>query len=265
MKKIFVLAFLLPSLVFAQSPARICKSSTGEYDGASCNASNQLEVDIKDITPGTGATSLGKAEDALHASGDTGVQILGTVRTAPSAATSATAGDYAPPNIDSVTGGFYTVPASSTVRVCAAITPDTGAFGANDIIGPAGGASGLLTFANIFKSVILSGILQSIEVTNTEIDGIAFNLTLFSADPTGSTVAANGPLTVVAADLQKVIGSYSIADGVAYATTELYQAQALAKAIDGASSSLYGILRTTGAPTWAAAQTVNVCITVVQD
>lgn len=224
-----------------------------------------LDTAVGSVTPGTSATSLGKAEDAATASGHVGVGILGVVQTAPAAAGSITANDYTFPNIDSATGGFYVVPSTSTARVCAAITPDTAAFQAGDIVGATGGVSGLLTFANIFKAVNLSGILTSIEVTNTEIDGIAFNLTLFSADPTGSTVASNGALTIVAADLQKWLGTFSVSDGVAVASTELYQAQGLSKAIKGASTSLYAILRTTGAPTWAAAQTVNVCLTVIQD
>lgn len=46
------------------------------------------------VTPGTGATSLGKAEDAAAASGDTGVMLLG-VRADTAAATAAN-GDYVP-------------------------------------------------------------------------------------------------------------------------------------------------------------------------
>lgn len=157
------------------------------------------------------------------------------------------------------------MPVSSTKRVCAAIVPDTNAFSAGEIVGPASSASGLLTFANIFRNDVYSGTITSIEVTNTEIDGIAFVLTVFSANPSASTVAANAALTVAAADLQKVAGSFSVADGVAWATTELYQAAGLARPVDGSSNTLYAILRTTGAPTWAAAQTVNVCLTVIQD
>lgn len=50
-------------------------------------------------TVGTGATSLGKAEDAAHVSGDTGVMAL-AVQKATAAATAAE-GDYAPLEVDS--------------------------------------------------------------------------------------------------------------------------------------------------------------------
>lgn len=53
------------------------------------------------ITPGTAATNLGKAEDAVHASGDTGVMALG-VRTDTLAAVATTTGDYIPFITDSV-------------------------------------------------------------------------------------------------------------------------------------------------------------------
>lgn len=52
---------------------------------------------ISDITtsvvPGTAATNLGKAEDAAHASGDTGVYVMGTRQDTPTA-TAGTSGDY---------------------------------------------------------------------------------------------------------------------------------------------------------------------------
>lgn len=53
------------------------------------------DVDILSVIPGTGATSLGKAEDAPHASADTGVMGL-AVRTDTPANRSGTDGDYEP-------------------------------------------------------------------------------------------------------------------------------------------------------------------------
>lgn len=71
----------------------------GAYDGAnlqyvSCDASGELQIDILSVIPGVGATNLGKAEDAVHASGDVGVMSLAVRQdaTAPLAAD----GDYTP-------------------------------------------------------------------------------------------------------------------------------------------------------------------------
>lgn len=162
-------------------------------------------------------------------------------------------------------GDLNSAAAYNTKRVCVAITPDTAAFAASDIVGPSGGASGLLTFPNAFRAGINSGLLQNVQVTNTEIDGIAFSLCLFTDNPAASTVASNGPLTVPAADLQKWLGCYSISAGVALVTTEMYSASGLGVAIEAANTSFYAVLRTTAAPTWAAAQTVNVCADILQD
>lgn len=52
-------------------------------------------------SPGTGATDLGKAEDAPHASGDVGVELL-TKRTDAAASSAGTDGDYATLNSDAL-------------------------------------------------------------------------------------------------------------------------------------------------------------------
>lgn len=58
------------------------------------------DVDVTSIVPGTAATNLGKAEDAQHASGDTGVMALAVRDDDPVAAVSGTAGDYEPLHTD---------------------------------------------------------------------------------------------------------------------------------------------------------------------
>lgn len=69
------------------------------------------------IIPLTGATNLGKAEDAAHTSGDVGVMMLG-VRNDTASSLSGTDGDYTPPTFNSV-GAMWV---AST-----AITPGTAA------------------------------------------------------------------------------------------------------------------------------------------
>lgn len=56
-------------------------------------------VDVAAIVPGTSATSLGKAEDSAHASGDTGVMFLAVRKDTPTALAGAD-GDYAPLEVD---------------------------------------------------------------------------------------------------------------------------------------------------------------------
>lgn len=57
-------------------------------------------VSVSAVTPGTSATSLGKAEDAAHSSGDTGVMALG-VRNEANATLSGTNLDYTPIAVNS--------------------------------------------------------------------------------------------------------------------------------------------------------------------
>lgn len=58
------------------------------------SAANPLPVSVGAISPGTGALNLGKAEDAVHTSGDVGVLSL-SVRLDSPASTAGTSGDYA--------------------------------------------------------------------------------------------------------------------------------------------------------------------------
>jgi hypothetical protein len=57
------------------------------------------DVDVLTVITGTGATNLGKAEDAAHASGDTGVAVWAVRRNTAASGTSAD-GDYASLNVD---------------------------------------------------------------------------------------------------------------------------------------------------------------------
>ena len=78
---------------------------------------------ITSITPGTLASNLGKAEDAIHASGDTGVMSLAVRRDTPSN-TTATAGNYSA-LINDADGRLYVNPLPATVF--SATTPETAA------------------------------------------------------------------------------------------------------------------------------------------
>jgi hypothetical protein len=67
-------------------------------------------VDITSIIPGTDATSLGKADDAVHSSGDTGIMALG-VRNDTLATLVGTDGDYTPLQVNA-NGAIYATSAS---------------------------------------------------------------------------------------------------------------------------------------------------------
>jgi len=70
--------------------------TVGAIDG---DATNGLDVDVTRVIPGTSATHLGKAEDAAHGSGDTGVMAL-AVRRDIAAVGSGLDGEYSTLNVD---------------------------------------------------------------------------------------------------------------------------------------------------------------------
>lgn len=63
------------------------------------------DVDVTSVVPGTGASNLGKAEDAVHTSGDVGVMGLAVVSDSPSAVS----GDYSPIYVNE-SGATYVTP-----------------------------------------------------------------------------------------------------------------------------------------------------------
>ena len=87
-------------------------------DGAvvDASASNPLPVTVSSQTPGTAAASLGKAEDAAHASGDTGVMLL-AVRKDTASALAGTDADYQPIITDSSGRLWVNIGASGSVSI----------------------------------------------------------------------------------------------------------------------------------------------------
>lgn len=76
-----------------------------DYAPLQVNSTGALYCDVTAVVPGTGATSLGKAEDAQHVSGDTGVMAL-AVRNDTLAALATTSKDYAPLQVNA-NGALY--------------------------------------------------------------------------------------------------------------------------------------------------------------
>lgn len=79
--------------------AKLAYFNGTSWDRARGDTTNGLLVNVAAINPGTSATSLGKAEDSPHASGDTGVMVLG-VRNDNHVGRAATDGDYVPIALD---------------------------------------------------------------------------------------------------------------------------------------------------------------------
>lgn len=99
------------ALVVRKDTAASLAGTDGDYTGLIVDASGKLWVNAA-LTPGSGATDIGKAEDAVHASGDVGIMAL-AVRKDSATALAGTDGDYAPLEVDA--NGRLHVVASSGV------------------------------------------------------------------------------------------------------------------------------------------------------
>ena len=122
-------------------------------------------VNIDTIVAGTAATSIGKAEDAAHTSGDTGVMMLGVQQTAQAAL--GANGDYEPLLMDGngsarVIGGGY----MTTVQVTKTRLNDTNAYTAGDTISENTSGATVWTFANCARFTGGSGIIAKATIAD---------------------------------------------------------------------------------------------------
>ena len=110
--------------------------------GAGTNAIGKLatnsgvdigDVDVTSVTPGTAASSLGKAEDAAHTSADVGVMALAVRQaTATDLSAGATDGDYEPLQVDAsgrlhVNAGTVTVASHAVTNAGTFVVQENGA------------------------------------------------------------------------------------------------------------------------------------------
>jgi hypothetical protein len=149
----------------------------------------------------------------------------------------------------------------NTVRSCQALTVTAGAYVANQLVGTK------ITFSNVFRPGIYSGIVQDAEVTDAAGQGVNYDLVLFNADPTGTTFTNGAAFAISDSDLTKALPPILISVQTAFNDNGISSATNLSRAVKnaGAVRDLFGGLVTRGAPTYAVSTDVNVCITVIQD
>jgi hypothetical protein len=98
---------------------KVCWGADGSANDTSSGAPLPVTVvSTTALTPGTAAANLGKAEDAAHSTGDTGVAALAVRRDTP-AVGSGTDGDYSTLNVDA-SGYLYTLDKNSAALLTAA-------------------------------------------------------------------------------------------------------------------------------------------------
>ena len=112
----------------------------------------------------------------------------------------------------------------------------------------------VLTFSNIFGS-LGSGIVQSAVLRMKSVQTSEFDLYLFNANPSHSSFADKTAPAINSADIPALIGKLSFTSAVsALGTHTIYNLDGLGKAIalGAGNTTLFGILVTTGTPTFTA-------------
>ncbi len=152
------------------------------------------------VYSGTNATSLGKAEDGAHTTGDTGVAVLGVRRDA-KAVGSGTDGDYSTLNVDA--NGDLRVNAKDRFIVKTTPTVTAGAYTAADCFG------GKQTIANAARVSGGGGTIRAVSMFDEGPNILASDIEVifFDSDPSGSTFSDNAALAIVDADGPKILGS----------------------------------------------------------
>jgi hypothetical protein len=125
---------------------------------------------------------------------------------------------------------------------------------------------GKLTFAGVARTGVGSGIMQSLVLTCKSVQTCTYDLVLFNADPTATTITDKVALTINSADLPKIIGVIHVNDLTSFATN--CEAQALNLALPFAlpsGTTMYGALVVRGTPTYTSTSDVTISARIIQD
>lgn len=201
---------------------------------ATVDATFGLDVDVSRVTPGVGATHLGKAEDAAHTNGDVGVLFLG-VRNHNSGST--TDGDYSAISVDS-TGNMNTVGRRDLQRIAVGITgvtTATTAYTAGDQVG---------VLATVSSAARVSGgggmIVGVTLIDQSDIIG-AYDVVFF--DSTVTLAADNATFAISDADSLKIVAIAQLAGAFDITNNRVAQAYNIAiPYLCSGGSSLYAAL-----------------------
>lgn len=203
-------------------------------------------VSVSAVTPGTGATALGKAIDTAVGATDTVVG-CGIKRLDALATLTPASGDFVVPQCDSL-GRTYVNSGSPNATVAVTPTVSTSpAYTANDCVG------GKQTIA-MGRASGLGGMLTGISMVDKGNQKAALTIVFFNADPTGTTVTDNSAVSIAAADESKIVGWVDIAasDYKTIGSRAYVSKDAINKYMQpSGSANLFALVFTTGTPTYA--------------
>lgn len=223
---------------------KLAIATDGSATAIPAEATNGLDVDVTRVIPGTTATALGKAEDAAHSDGDTGVALLG-VRNYTGAGTD---GDYSVLSVDAV-GVLRTRLHRDLVRVqvpSSGITTATTAYSAGDQVGT------LFTVANAARAAGGTGRLVGITLLDDNDVIGPYDVVLFRASVT--LAADNAAFAISDAAAASLIAVVPLSGAWDLGNNRLAQAHSLSVPYDcSGGTSLYAALITRAGHTFFAA------------
>lgn len=185
-------------------------NTDGDYEPLQVDASGRLWVNVGSVTAGTAASSLGKAEDAAHTSGDVGVMALAVrAATATDRSAGGTDGDYEPLGVDANGRLHVTVGAMATMAD-AFVNPSQSKLGSMEM--KFNGATwDLVRVANTYTS--LSALnTASIVTAWTPASGKKFRLM-------GGTISASTAISILFEDNAAGAGNFLFRTPVLVAAT----------------------------------------------
>jgi hypothetical protein len=146
-----------------------------------------------------------------------------------------------------------------TTTVDVTPTISTSAYTAGYVVG------GLLTFSNALLTAG-TGILQSISLKCKTVQTAGFKLYLFKANPTNSTWTDHAAPAINAADIPflTAVRTLSSPDS-GLGTHTIYVDDGIGKVLNPGATTLYGILVTTGTPTFTSTSDMTISIGILQD
>jgi hypothetical protein len=220
------------------------------------------DVNVVAMTVGTTASSLCKAEDAAHASGDTGVAVWAVQKATP--ADVSTDGDYAPFQVSG--GGLWVRPASSIVRVATSITrpSNTTQYAINDIWAATTEAVGGSTFTGAARVSGGGGVITDAIITSSVTGALQGEVLLFNQAIT--EIADNAVCVFSDADILNMVGKISFTLETAGANNSFYHAQNLGLCfVCTGTANLRYVIRVKNTYTPASGEVLNVALKIKQD
>lgn len=262
------------------------KATSASADANNSEVPPLLSVGVEAIAPGSGAASLGKAEDAVAGSGDVGVMAL-AVRANSPAATGAN-GDYVPLLTDTngrlhvvepiiatwdSSGACKSVAVQKSVvgTVSAANTiAAAGDYADDDIISQSAsnGVGVPWKFTGLGRAASLGGTIVGASIkTSVTAFAATVRIHLFNAIPTASEFDDNEALSIHATDLSKYLGFVDIGASENMGGFSFAQVDTITKKFTAdASADVYAIIQLTTAEAGeSAGMSVYPTLHVIQD